>query len=180
MAGLSQSGTPIVFDTRSPTNKAQKAHSRYLLSVYSAEIILTTMAIKNRTINAGIYFFNFSPCNLTPIVKRVPITINVIKTFFQKIQETNCSPNGITFEAASCDIVSPKVQVANLMAEKSNVFDKTAKIEIAIIINPIQHASQSSFFNKSEKEVFFRLFSINLYGVNSNFANKTHKYMQNK
>ena len=97
------------------------------------------------------------PCSLTPRVKRTPRVTKVTRSFLQKAREASCSPNGTTFAAAASDRFSPSVQVANLIAEKSNALVSTAKQAMMMTIAPIQIACQSSFAQKSGTAFLFSI-----------------------
>lgn len=61
----------------------------------------------------------------------------------------NWSHNG-----AAATPFSPKVQVLNLSAEKLKAPERTATHPMIMMINPSQQASQSSFFKRSDQDVF--------------------------
>ena len=93
----------------------------------------------------------FSPWHLTPMEKSTHRVTKVTSSLRQKTQEPICCPRGTALVAA----FSPRLQVLNLSAEKSNAPVRTATHPIAMMMNPIQHASQSSFFQRSDQLVFF-------------------------
>ena len=98
----------------------------------------------NSPMMAGIYFFTLSPWSLTPIVNNAPRVMNVTRNLRQNAQAPSCSPKGTTFAAAAPERFSPRVQVANLTAEKSNALVRTAMQAMTITMPPIQIACQSS------------------------------------
>ena len=91
----------------------------------------------------------------TPAENRIPRVRTVTRALPQKAPLASCFPRGTAFDAAS-----PTVHVENLRALKSNALLRTAKMATAITMNPIQIASQSSFFQRSEVACLVLIFQV--------------------
>ena len=95
---------------------------------------------------------SFSPCSLMPMPNKTPVTRKVRNNLIQKVPLPNCEASD--FFAST---FSHQCHVPNFKAEKSNQPAKTDTQAIAMTMNPIHTANQSSFFNKSDFAIILNL-----------------------